>query len=293
MAFKPMQQNTKSTTKSFDPNRKYPEPKAGSRPARVSLIVDLGVQNRPDFEDENGETRPQKPAQQVAVFADLTSDVVDYGGEIGKQPYRICLNKSYKGEVEGINFTFVPPRDGDGNMIEGKPWTLHPANLLSKLAKAVGKPEVIESGDIEQLGDLPFMASVEVKKTESKDKKDDEGKPVVFTNVNYKGATEVPLMPDDSPYPVPALSNPFRCVTFDNAKEDDIKFIRQSFIAKIKLANNYAGSAMQKAIEAYEANKPTSAPQEQKEEKATPVQKKPKPSPKPAVENIDSDDEPF
>ena len=69
--------------------------KAGSRKARISLIVDLESKNREDFEEKKtGEKRPQKPCQQIAVFADLVADTVDYEREIGKQHYRLLLNKS-------------------------------------------------------------------------------------------------------------------------------------------------------------------------------------------------------
>lgn len=260
MAFTPNTQKTNTTTTTFDPNRKYPEPKAGSRPARISLIVELGTQERPDFEDpKTKEVKPQKPCQQVAVFADLTHDVVDYGGEIGKQPYRLMLNKVFKGDIEGVNFTAVPPRDADGNMIPGRDWGFHPANLLSKVAKAVKKPEVITTMDVEQLLDIPFMAQVEVKKTESKDKKDDNGNPVVFTNINFKGANECPMIEDEDGNEVPMKVKPLaleaKCITFKNARKEDIKFIRNSLLKKIKLATDYEGSQMQRAIVAFEAEK--------------------------------------
>lgn len=269
MAFKPANANKTGASTKFerDPNLKYPEPKAGLRPARVSLIVDLGIQDREDFEDpKTGEVKPQKPAHQVAVFADLTNDVVDYGGSIGKQQYRIALNKTFQGKMEGINFTAVPPRDADGNMIEGKKWGLHPANLLTKLAKATEHTDVIESMDIEVLLNEPVMVDVEVKKTESKDKKDEAGNPIVFTNVNFKGLSKVPNVEDEvgneAPLKVKALSATPMCITFDNATAEQIQYIRGNLIAKIKTANNYAGSKMQKAIEAYEASK------ESKEDKA-------------------------
>lgn len=253
MAFKPANANKTSQSSGDFEQRNYPTPRAGSRKARVSLIVDLGVQNREDFEDEKtGEVRPQKPCQQVAVFADLVADTVDYGGTIGKQHYRLLLNNTFAGTLKGINFTATPPKDAKGNMIAGKPWGLHPANLLTKLAKAVQKPEVIESMDISELLDLPFMAQVEVKEKDS-GKLDKEGEPIIYKNVNYKGAAEVPLDDDDQPLPVAELNTKALCITFGDAKTEDIKFIRGNILKQIKLANNYAGSQMQKAVEAYEA----------------------------------------
>lgn len=293
MAFKPVNANTSGKKKEFDPTRKYPEPKAGSRAARVSLIVDLGIQEREDFEDpKTGETKPQKPCQQVAVFADLTHDVVDYGGDIGMQPYRLLLNKTFMGNLEGVNFTAVPPRDAKGNMIDGKKWGFHPANLLTKVAKAVGKPEVIESMDIEQLLDMPFMAQVEVKKTES-NKEDADGNKIVYTNINYKGAAEVPEV-DDVPIKVKPLAIEAKCITFDNAEAEDIKFIRWALLNKIKTATNYVGSKMQKAVEEYEASTEGGNSDEVEKEAPKPVAKpsKPQKPSKPSIADMD-DDIPF
>lgn len=297
MAFKPA--NANASSKSFEsdnPGGLYPVPKAGSRKARVSLIVDLGIQKREDFEEEDGTKREQKPCQQIAVFADLTADTVDYGGVIGKQHYRLLLNKSFGGNIQGINFVATPPKDAKGNIIKGKPWGWHPANLLSKLAKAVGKPELIEAMDVEQLLNEPFMAQVEVKITDS-DKKDSEGNVIQYKNVNYKGCAEVPLDDDDNPLNVAELNQKPRCVTFDTATVDDIQFIRPKLRAMIKLAENYAGSAMQKAIEAFEAKANTKASDDEQEEPEAPQKPakaaKPKAKPAPVEEDNDEDDSPF
>lgn len=261
MSFKPQNANGPKGSGEYNSGN-FPTPKDGSRKARISLIVDMGVQEREDFEDpDTGEKKPQKPIQQVAVFADLTADVVDYGGEIGKAHYRMLLNKSFKGEVQGVAFAATPPKDAKGKTIAGKPWGLHPNNLLSKIAKAVGKPEVIESMDIEHLLDEAFMCQVEVSKQEDKNgKKDKDNNVIVYTNVNFKGAAQVPTQEDDEgndlgPIPVPALKTKALCITFDTAKTEDIKFIRSNLLKQIKVAQNYAGSQMQKAIEAYEAAK--------------------------------------
>lgn len=300
MAFKPKQQsNSKATTESDNPGGLYPVPKKGSRKARISLIVDLGEQEREDFEDpKTKEKTPQKPCQQVAVFADLTADNVDYGGKIGKAHYRLLLNNSFAGDIKGINFTSVPPRDADGNMIKGKDWGFHPASPLTKLAKAVNKPEVITSMDLEELLDCPFMATVEIKETES-DKEDSDGNPIIWRNVNYKGCSEVMLDDDDEPINVPELNMEAKCITFDNATVEDIQFIRKKLIAMIKQARDYAGSNMQKAIEAFE-KKNNSAVEEsydEEEDEAPPKkkvvkeEKKPTTKKKAPVVEDDSDDE--
>jgi len=264
MAFKPANANNTSSSNQTYEKINYPTPKAGSRKARISLIVDLGVQEREDIYELDGKAvtadtegaicKPQKPCQQLAVFADLVADKVDYGGNIGEQHYRLLLNNSFAGKLKGINFTATPPKDAKGNTIVGGKWGFHPANLLTKVAKAVGKPEVVESMDVEQLLDMPFMATVEVK-TKDSGKKDDEGNPIIYKNVNFKGATEVPLDDDDQPLPVAKLAQKAQCITFDNAKPEDIKLIRGNIIKQIKLASNYAGSQMEKAIQSFEAER--------------------------------------
>lgn len=312
MAFKPQNSQRTGGTGDFDETRNYPTPRAGSRKARVSLIVDLGTQNREDFEDPNTkELKPQKPCQQVAVFADLVADVVDYGGKIGKAQYRLMLNKSFQGKVQGINFTATPPKDAKGNTIQGKPWGLHPANLLTKLAKAINKPDIIESMDIEGLLGEAFMAQVEVKETEDKNgKKDKDGNVIVYKNVNYKGAAEVPEDDDGNPIAVADLKQAARCVTFENATVEDIQFIRSNLLAMIKQAKNYHDfkmdqsmipSPMKLAVEAFEAQKGSSqdeGEQEQEEEEEAPAPKKAPakkttPKPKTPVAQDEEDDVPF
>ena len=286
--FRPKNSNTPRPSNSGENTGLFPVPKAGSRKARVSLIVDLGEQNRPDFEDEKtGETRPQKPCQQVAVFADLVNDTVDYGGTIGKQHYRLLLNKTFAGEITGINFMFVPPKDAKGKIIEGKEWTLHPANILTKLAKATNNTDVITSGNIEELLNAPFMAQVEVKEKDS-GKTNDASEPIIYRNVNYKGCSEVPLDDDDQPMQVAELNTEAKCITFQNAKVEDIRFIRKKLIDMIKLANDYAGSNMEKAIQAFEAQQNSDAPEEAEEEKPKPTKPAAK---KPAKKEPEPDDD--
>lgn len=308
MAFKPKNQsNNNSNSQNDNPGGLFPVPKDGSRKARISLIVDLGTQERDDLWELDGKAVPegtegavaksQKPCQQLAVFADLTADNVDYGGTIGKQHYRLLLNKSFGGNIQGINFTAVPPMDANGKRINGKPWGFHPQNLLTKIAKATGKPEVIESTDVEQLLNMPFMAQVEVKVTES-DKVDNDGKKIVYKNVNFKGASPVPSVetgeddedgnPIEAPMPVPELKVEAKCITFDNATADDIIFIRKKLLNMIKQSSDYAGSNMQKAVEEFEArgNQPEEAEEEQEE---APKQVK-QSAKKPAVKIVTEDE---
>src|SRR5690554_2240331 len=144
MIFKPANAGDTDGSNGQRRSEKFPVPEGGSQMARISLIVDLGIQNREEIVDPNtGESKPQKPQHQIAIFADLVDQVVDYGGEIGKKQYRLTLNKSFKGEVAGINFAAVPPRNADGKIIEGKMWTFAPASILTKLAKATGQTQIL------------------------------------------------------------------------------------------------------------------------------------------------------
>lgn len=263
MAFKPMNSGNKSSSNTQFEQRNYPVPRKGSRPARVSMLVDLGVQERED--DDKG--NPRKPCQQVAMFVDLVKDVVDYGGSIGKQPYRLMLNKSFKGDLVGINFVATPPKDADGNIIQGKQWGFHPANVLTKLAKAVGREDVIESMEADQLLNYPVRVEVEVKETPAKNgKTDDDGNPIIYKNVSFKQFGQLIVNDDDEIETVPDLPNGFRLVTFDTATKEDIAWLRRDVISKIKLASNYAGSQIQKAIKEFEADKPAPKQQEEKQE---------------------------
>jgi hypothetical protein len=288
MAFKPAAKANAPTRDSDEPVN-LPVPRAGNRRARVSLIIDLGTQEREPVyknaagqlvdEDTEGAVRhDQKDCQQVAVFADLVNDRVDYGGDIGEKQYRMLLNKSFAGKLQGINFTVGPPKDAKGKIIEGKPWGFHPQNLLTKLAKAVEMEYVTldvrgdaRSLDISLLLNQPFLANVDVKVTE----KEKDGKTVTYKNVHYKGASPVPLDKNDNPEDVDELDAKPLCITFDNATKEDIMFIRKGIRNQIKLAKNYPGSAMQAAIEAFEADQGDDAPE--------PAKAAPTPAPKPAA----------
>lgn len=308
MSFKPKNANSTGGNGNGQ-NYNFPVPKAGSRRARVSLIVDLGTQERAPFNEGKADEKPQKPCQQVAVFADLVADTVDYGGDIGKAHYRLMLNGSFGGVLKGINFMASPPKDADGNTIPNKPWGFHPKNMLSVVAKAIGKPEVIESMDISELLNGQFMADVEVNEKDS-GKLDKDGEPIIYRNVNFKGASKVaPVMKDTGdvdengdPIEVEeipvfaALKHEPKCITFTNATKEDIKFIRANLIKVIKLSSDYAGSQMQKAIEAFEAENGGSDDGDAPAEKpaAKPAAKKPAvEKKKPVVQDTPDDDIPF
>lgn len=308
MALKPkIPQNSGNGGGTFENTSNLPTPRAGLRKARVSLIVDMGEQEREDFEDPKTKVKtPRDPAQQLAVFVDLVNDVVDYGGKIGMQQYRLPVNSVFKGEFKGINFSAVPQKDADGNILKDKdgkwlPFVLHPVSPLTKIAKASGRDDVIKSMDVEQLLDAPLMVDVEVKVTPHKEGKlDKDGKPIVYKNVNYKGPAKVPEDDDGKPGEVKPLTAKPLCITFDNATKEMVQFIRPGLRKQIKLALDYAGSNMQKAIEAWEAENPISEAQKpagDDSEAETPApapaarKRTPAPPPKPATGFDDMDDD--
>lgn len=303
MAFKPKAQ-PKQGGGTFENTSNYPTPRPGLRKARVSLIVELGEQEREEYEDpKTKEMRYPEPAQQVAVFVDLVNDVVDYGGSIGMQQYRLPINNTFKSEFKGINFITVPQKDADGNILKDKdgkwlPYILHPASPLTKIAKASGNEAVIKSHDIEQLLNAALMVDVEVKITEDKNGKTDaDGNIIKYKNVNFKGVAKVPEDDDGNPGEVKPLTATPRCITFENAKKEDIQFIRKNLRAMIKLAKDYAGSNMQKAIEAFEAEQPAQEEAAAPTPAATPAlatrRRTPAPPPKPETgtgfDDMDSD----
>ncbi len=252
--------------------------KSGSRPARISLIVDLGIQKREPSSDkynpadaghvksvESGKAwleddgkggqlirKERQPVQQVAVFADLVNDVVDYGGTIGEQPYRILINKSFKGELTGIDFVGGYAYDDKGNRIESRGFTFHQKSRLYELAVATEQRQIIagsgdDNMDISQLLGQAFMAKVE--KTEG-DK---------ATYVNFKGATDVGTVEDadgnEVPRKVKQLSTPAMLITFDDITEDQVKYLRYEVIKKIQQAENFAGSNIEAVLKAAGGNK--------------------------------------
>ena len=270
-------------------------PKAGPRKARISMIVELGIQPRKDFEEKDGSTVARKPCQQVAIFADLVNDVVDYGGEIGEAQYRLMLNKSFMGNITGIATTTSKPRDANGKQIDKQPYQWHAQSMLAKVAKAIGKPNVAledrkdpESLDMEKLLNGALIVQVEVKETV----KEKDGKEVVYKNVSLKGVSQVPLDDDDNPVNVAKLTAKPMCITFDSATVDQVKLLRNSLREMIKKAEDYPGTAMQAAIEAYEATLGDGqAPAKEKEEASKVAPKTTAKAKKVVVEEDESDED--
>lgn len=188
----------------------------------------------------NAQVRQSKDRQEVAIFADLVDAIVDYGSEIGQKPYRVLLNKSYKGDIRGLGLTQVPP------IKQGGVWTFPPASLLTELATVTKQTVMIDGTDKTKLNDVGLLLGqalmVDVKADPS-----ESGS--VFVNV--KGVGSVPSMLEKHiDY---SLVSPVG-ITFENATAELLRAagIRGSVIKKIKAANNYKDSNMEKAIKAFE-----------------------------------------
>jgi hypothetical protein len=243
-------------------------PEDGLQVVHVGMLVDLGKHRKtPKFattngkrdKDEDGNDKIIWPKdgdkgieQKVAVYIDLLTQQHDYEGDIGVRNIRLPLHPVSRGMTDGLNFTTVAPRDPDGNYIKGKPWSLAPASQWKKIADATKQDKIFEADyknkDHNNIGLLlgkPFMANVEVAKTEK------DGK----TFVNTKIKSPVPLMKGM------AVPDALQASVSVNFNDDDllevkdelggiakIDLLRIADIRKIVLAEDYEGSNMQAAI---------------------------------------------
>lgn len=252
-----------ATEASSGEKKVYPSLRGGesgswSLPARISLIVDLGTQSRPDFQEEYDETKekhtkalardnnpatletvdgkeminlPQAPVRQVVFFADLVTEMMDYGEDIGEKPYRIMLNKSFMGEIQGTPLTIGQARDNNGKVIKDSPKTFNSRSLVAKLGKACGVNFVKNGNDIRPLAGKAFAATVE--NTVKGD--------ACYTN--FKSAS--PMMEGIE---VPPLAEDCMLITFEDATADQMKFLWKNVRAAIKTSSDFEGSQIQKAM---------------------------------------------
>lgn len=311
-SLKPQTTNTNTSTKSnIDWNAINNQVETDNHTAIISQIVDLGIHTPPlsasveksttvktlaeaealvaqseemlkksDFEkvkitEVNGEylvgvqIRQPKDRQEIAVFADLPDTIINYGDVIGEKPYRVCLNKSWKGEIRGLGLAVVPPQK------QGGVWTFAPNSMLTELAK-VTKQTTITDGtsktDTNNIGlILGKSLMVDVQKTVDGDK----------VYVNVKGISSVPsALAKTIDYTV---VNPVG-ISFDNVTVELLKEagVRGNIIKKIKEANNYQGSQMQKAVEALEEEFRNGSSEQQEAPK--------QPTPQPVGKTNDDDD---
>jgi hypothetical protein len=278
MGFKPT--GSKANTSENTERKEYVPivPEEGLDAVQIGLIVNLGQHKKqPKFAKDNAGKREQDKAtgedkiiwpkagkdleQRVAVYADLLNQNHDYGDDIGVKNIRLPIHPVSRGMSEGVNFTTVAPRDPDGNYIKGKPWSVPGSSVWAKVAAVVKMEDGTKVSDvmlkadyknpnhnnIELLLGKPFMYNVEVKKTEK------DGN----TFVNTKLKSPVPLMKGMNP---PAALVGAVSVNFDDEDLLDVKeelggvakfdLLRIADVRKIVLAEDYAGSKMQEAVQA-------------------------------------------
>lgn len=188
----------------------------------------------------NGEIYQPKDGQEIAIFADLVDNVVDYGDDIGKKPYRIGLNKTWKGELKGFSLKAVPPQNGS------KVWTFAGNSMLTKLAKATKNEVVIDGSDNNKLNDVGLLLGSKLMVDVNKNINGES----IYINVS--GVSSVPKAIEKT-IDV-SLVTPVG-ISFDSATVEDLEkaCLRGNILKKIKAANNYATSNIRKAVEAYEA----------------------------------------
>ena len=221
----------------------------------------------------NAQIRQPNDRQEVAIFADLVGCIVDYGGDIGKKPYRVLLNKSFKGAIRGLGLTQVPP------VKKGGAWTFPPASLLTELATVTKQTAIIDGSDKQKLNDIGLLLGqplmVDIVKTVA-----DNGS----VYVNVKGVGSVPSMLEA--HIDHSLVNPvgvsFETVTPEIITEAGVRF---NVIQKIMTANNYVGSKMQQAVDVLYPN--IAKPKAEQPKPA--VQETPKAAPAPVPDDLDDD----
>lgn len=181
-----------------------------------------------------------KPRQEIAVFADLVDNIVNYGGEIGDKPYRALLNKTWKGEVRGLGLSVVPPQ-GKGGV-----WTFAPNSMLTELAKVTKQKQITDGSDKAALNNIGLILGkslmVDMVKNVDGEK--------VYVNVQGIGTVPNALEKTIDYSLVNPVGVSFDTVTVEILKEAQL---RGNIIKKIKSADNYVGSKMEKAIKELES----------------------------------------
>ena len=171
-----------------------------------------------------------KDANEAAYIADLVDHYVEYVEGQEEKQFRVTLNPRdfVSGMLSGFALTNVPPK---GNNTE---WTFSPLSMHAKLAKATYTDLLAEDNDVSYMLDKPFGIQVS---------KNNKGFPK-FTPaaIRKKDLGRVEQL-DCTPM----------CITFEEATLEQIQELKpnKQLVDKIKVALDYKGSAMEKALEAY------------------------------------------
>lgn len=277
----------------------------GTQPARISLIVDLGIQERTQgfsSKKESVHATEEEAEEYLALVREVGNDAskaakitekdgsYTINGELyDRSPVQQVaifadLPETLVTYVEGeeekpyrVMLNTVWQKELKGfDLIASPPsekgglWTFGTASVLHKLAKATKQLDIISDTDDNMnvgllLGEA-FLANIE-------------------KNGNFiKNKGYSPLMKNQKVDPLP-----FEAVgiSFDEVTVAELQAakLRKSVIDKIKQATNYSGSRMERAVKEYEASFATKAAD--KEE--SPVVSKPKPSTKPKAKVVQDD----
>ena len=203
------------------------------------------VDESPEYIIEANEYGGEREYQELAMFADLTENPVDYGEDIGTKAFRVMLNRRWMGEVNGFQLKKSKPAQKDGV------WTIKGNTKLAELASATGHKDLLEcdleDADWSEMLGEAFNITIE--------KSGDDGQ---YLNIGKcvalkkkKGVLE----------DVEDLEQDAILLTFDDVTVEELELahIRGDIIKKIKKASDYKGSQMQKAVEEFEARQKAKA----------------------------------
>ena len=258
--------------KDGDPDVEYSEDVEIGQYTKTVQLEDDGtwtvIEDDPEFIVEANEFGGEREYQELAIFADLTENYVDYGEEIGEKPFRVLLNPKWMGDIKGFQLKKSKPAQKDGV------WTVKGNTKLAELASATGHKELLEvdleEADWSELLGEAFNVAIE----KSGDEKQylNVGKCVGLKKTRDKVTKQV------SVEEVEDLEHEAVLITFEDATLEDLQLahLRGDVIKKIKQATDYAGSQMEVAIKQYEeylkekysANSEESEPEPEVEEKS-------------------------
>ncbi len=195
--------------------------------SNIELIEDTDLEPMTDVFEVPCILRKMDDEYEVAVWATNTDNEVQYveDDEDSVRQYRIPLNPPFKGAVRGFRLS------------QDRKTELFNSKSLVDLLKTCDLERVIEEGNDDE-GDLSLLAGA-IFQTEIT-KKD--------TFVRSKGRMSAP---EDTE--VPELEHEPMVVSFEDDVEDIVAamrafFVPRAYIEKIKLAKNFEGSNMEKAI---------------------------------------------
>lgn len=286
--------------------------KSRSIPGVISGIIDLGEQERPDYEEEfKGsederkkivaedsmvyfreeagkvyKCRPQKPVQQVAITVDFPTVLVDKGqffGESNPLPLRMVLNGEF--QIDGTKVVAKPYSISEKKYDDGT-WAFAKNNGLHKLAEAC---EILDEKGYftkDRIGGLLGKIAQFQFRVWMKPSKKDKSKTFFTEEIKLAGVVPegipVPEIPEGILYGVN--------MTAPN-DEDAIKQLRVSIRNTIKRAKNYEGSVLQAELEKHFPNSGTAKPVVEKEveESPAPVAKEAKPKKEKAAPVVQED----